>query len=152
MQATNETAVELEQSLPVALMRIGRKLKTVSARTPDEAWAVLLLHRVREHGPCRVSELAAQVGLDTSTVSRHTARMVDRGYVKRSEDPADRRAARLVITAKGRRLLDAATAARTDLIHAAVADWSHEELRTFCALIERLADAMDPHETETESR
>lgn len=132
-------------------MRIGRQLKAVTARTPDEAWAVLLLHRVQEHGPCRVSELAAQVGLDTSTVSRHTARLVKNGHVARTDDPDDRRAARLVVTAKGRRLLTAATLARNEVIHAAVADWSDDELHTFCTLIERLADALDDNTTGTES-
>lgn len=132
-------------------MRIGRQLKTVSARTPDEAWAVLLLHRIQEHGPCRVSDLAARSGLDTSTVSRHATRLVKNGYVTRTDDPDDRRAARLVVSAKGRRLLAAATLARNEVIHAAVADWTEEELRTFCALIERLADALDRNVPGTES-
>ena len=132
-------------------MRIGRQLKAVTARTPDEAWAVLLLHRVKEHGPCRVSELAGHVGLDTSTVSRHTARLVKNGHVTRTDDPDDRRAARLVVTAKGRRLLTAATLARNEVIHGAVADWTEDELRIFCTLIERLADALEPGRQGTES-
>lgn len=147
MQATN---LELEQGLPVALMRIGRKLKTVTARTPDEAWAVLLLHRVRENGACRVSELAGQVGLDTSTVSRHVARLVKAGYVVRSDDPDDRRAAKLVLAAKGRRLLAAATRARNDVIHAAMADWSEDEIRTLCTLADRLADTLE-HQVQEEA-
>lgn len=151
MQAT-KSSVDLERGLPLALIRIGRQLKAVSARTPDEAWAVLLLHRVKENGPCRMSELAGQVGLDTSTVSRHVARLARDGYVARSDDPDDRRAARLVLTAKGRRRLASATQARNDLIHAAVADWSEEELRTLSALTERLADALDTRTARTEGR
>ncbi|MQA04120.1 MAG: MarR family transcriptional regulator [Streptosporangiales bacterium] len=144
-------ATDLEHGLPLALMRIGRQLKAVTARTPDEAWAVLLLHKVRENGHCRVSELAAQAGLDTSTVSRHVARLEKNGHLERTEDPADRRASQLALTPRGRRMLKAATQARIDLIHQAVADWSEDELRTLCALTDRLAAALEEHVPGTES-
>lgn len=152
MQATN-SATELEQGLPLAIIRIAKQLRAVTARTPDEAWAVLLLYKVREHGPCRVSELAGQVGLDTSTVSRYVARLSKNGHLERTEDPADGRAALLALTPRGRRLLKAATQARNDLIHQAVADWSDDELRTLHTLTERLAGALETkHATGTESR
>lgn len=156
MQAT-KSARDLERGLPVALMRIGRQLKAVTARTPDEAWAVLLLHKIKESGPCRVSDLADQIGLDTSTVSRYVARLSKSGNIERTGDPDDRRAARLALTPKGRRLLNTATQARVDLIHDAVADWSDDDVRTLYALVERLANALDPHapaatEKEQESR
>lgn len=143
-------ATDLEQGLPLALMRIGRQLKAVTARTPDEAWAVLLLHKVRENGPCRVSELAAQAGLDTSTVSRHVARLTKNGYLERTDDPDDRRASQLALTPRGRRMLKAATQARIDLIHQAVAGWSEDELRALCTLTERLAVALEEHVPGTE--
>lgn len=152
VQATKSPRADLEQTLPVALMRIGHQLKAVTARTPDEAWAVSLMHRVREHGGCRISELAHQSGLDISTVSRHVAHLVEGGYVARSDDPDDRRATRVDLTAKGRRLLTAATAARNALIHDAVADWSDDDVRRLNVLIQRLAHALDTQHTETEHR
>lgn len=152
MQATKSARSDLEQTLPVALMRIGHQLKAVTARTPDEAWAVSLLHRVREHGGCRISELAHQCGLDVSTVSRHVAHLVEGGHLARSEDPDDRRAARVDLTAKGRRLLTAATRARNALIHDAVADWSDDDVNKLDALVQRLAQALDAQHSETEHR
>lgn len=153
VQATKSPRADLEQTLPVALMRIGHQLKAVTARTPDEAWAVSLMHRVREHGGCRISELAHQAGLDISTVSRHVARLVEGGHLARSEDPDDRRATRVDLTAKGRRLLTAATAARNALIHDAVADWSDDDVKQLNILIQRLAQTLDTRQhTETEHR
>jgi DNA-binding MarR family transcriptional regulator len=152
VQATKTQRCELEQTLPVALMRIGHQLKAVTARTPDEAWAVSLMHRVHEHGGCRISELAHQSGLDISTVSRHVAHLVEGGHLARSEDPADRRATRVELTAKGRRLLTAAPGARIALIHDAVADWSDDDVKKLNALIQRLAQTLDARHTETEHR
>lgn len=152
VQATKSPQADLEQTLPVALMRIGHQLKAVTARTPDEAWAVSLMHRVREHGRCRISELAHQCGLDISTVSRHVARLVEGGHLARSEDPDDRRATRVDLTAKGRRLLTAATDARNALIHDAVADWPDGDVQKLNALIQRLAHDLEHQHTETEHR
>lgn len=149
MQATNrstsEAAAQLECVLPVALLRVARRLKTASSRTREEAWALLLLHQVGEKGRCRVSDLAGNVGMDTSTVSRHIAKLEEAGYVERTGDPADRRASRLDLTRTGRRLLARATQARADLIRTAVADWPAQDVHALGTLMSRLADALDPN-------
>jgi DNA-binding MarR family transcriptional regulator len=50
-----------------------------------------------------VGELAAALDLAQSAASGLAARMVDAGLVVRSDEPADRRAARLTLTPVGRR-------------------------------------------------
>jgi MarR family transcriptional regulator, 2-MHQ and catechol-resistance regulon repressor len=55
-------------------------------------------------GPLTLNELAAQLYLDKSTVSRVVDGLQRKGYVERRENPADRRALRLEATAAGRAL------------------------------------------------
>jgi DNA-binding MarR family transcriptional regulator len=49
-----------------------------------------------------LTNLAAALDLDTSTLSRSVDGMVKAGLVERTEDPADRRSVRLALTAAGR--------------------------------------------------
>jgi MarR family 2-MHQ and catechol resistance regulon transcriptional repressor len=57
-------------------------------------------------GPMGLNALAGALALDKSTTSRAVGSLEERGYVKRSHDPADGRAVRIEVTAKGRRLHD----------------------------------------------
>jgi DNA-binding MarR family transcriptional regulator len=50
-----------------------------------------------------IGELADALGLAQSAASGLAARMVEAGLVARTDDPADRRAARLTLTPAGRR-------------------------------------------------
>ena len=52
-----------------------------------------------------VGELAAKLGRSTSVTSRLVDQMVNRGWVDRAEDSADRRAKRVRITTGGRSFL-----------------------------------------------
>lgn len=52
-----------------------------------------------------VGELAEQLGRSTSVTSRLIDQMVQRGWIDRVEDPADRRAKRLGITTSGQTFL-----------------------------------------------
>jgi len=52
-----------------------------------------------------VGELAERLGRSTSVTSRLVDHLVKRGWVDRAEDPDDRRAKRVRITAKGRSFL-----------------------------------------------
>lgn len=74
------------------------------------AWALLLL---RERGPMRVSELAEELSIDRTNVSRLCARMEDAGDLSRTEQPGDKRAWRLVLTRKGLRAAAAVEASST---------------------------------------
>jgi len=70
------------------------------------------------HGPMTLNGLAAELYLDKSTASRVVGALVQKGYVRRSVDPADARALNLEATRKG---LDLHSKISEDLI---------EEMRT----------------------
>jgi DNA-binding MarR family transcriptional regulator len=83
---------------------IGRDL--AAARLPDLGWYDLLwaLYRQPERS-LRVNELAREVVLSPTAMSRFVDRVEQAGYVRREPDPADRRALQVALTDEGVALL-----------------------------------------------
>lgn len=71
--------------------------------------ALVVLNYGGEH---RIADLAAELGVNSSTVTRLTDRMARKGYINRVTDPQDRRATRVGITLAGRKIVAAVRARR----------------------------------------
>jgi DNA-binding MarR family transcriptional regulator len=84
--------------------RISRDL--AAAGLPDLGWYDLLwaLYRQPERR-LRVNELAREVALSPTAMSRFVDRVEAAGHVRREADPADRRALQVVLTTSGVDLL-----------------------------------------------
>jgi DNA-binding MarR family transcriptional regulator len=67
---------------------------------------VHVLLALEESGESRVTALAAELGLDKSTLSRTIESLVRSGLVERRAAPGDRRKQRLTLTPLGRRAAD----------------------------------------------
>jgi DNA-binding MarR family transcriptional regulator len=100
--------------------------------------AYLLLNRLDQEGPMGVKALAAGMGIDSSTVTRQVAPLVDTGLVKRTSHPEDGRAVVLQLSARGLARLDEVRSSRRELMAQATADWTETELDTFTTLLGRL--------------
>ncbi len=72
---------------------------------------VLMRLRYSEH--CAVSEIGTQMGISNAAASQLVDRLVQMDYVKRKEDPHDRRAKRLSLTPAGEALLERGIMARS---------------------------------------
>ena len=84
--------------------RISREL--VAGGLPDLGWYDLLWALRRSPGGrLRVNELAREVVLSPTAMSRFVDRAVAAGVVVREPDPDDRRAQQVVLTGEGRVLL-----------------------------------------------
>jgi DNA-binding MarR family transcriptional regulator len=84
--------------------RIGREL--AAAGLPDLSWYDLLWALYSQPDRAlRVNELAREVVLSPTAMSRFVDRVEAAGYVRREPDPGDRRALRIVITDAGVDLL-----------------------------------------------
>ena len=59
----------------------------------------------------RLTDIAAQAGMTTQSMGELVDDLVTKGYLRRQEDPADRRAKRIYLTGKGRQAADAGHAA-----------------------------------------
>jgi DNA-binding MarR family transcriptional regulator len=83
---------------------IGRDL--AEAGLPDLGWYDLLWTLYRQPGrSLRVKELASEVVLSPTAMSRFVDRVEAAGYVRREPDPADRRALQVTLTDEGIDLL-----------------------------------------------
>jgi DNA-binding MarR family transcriptional regulator len=104
------------------------------------AQPLLRLHRV---GVERVSEVAAGLGLDATTVTRHLDDLESRGLITRSPDPSDRRATLVRITPHAVARLDAADADRRSRLRELLADWPADERYEFARLLSRFVHRPD---------
>ena len=83
--------------------RISKDL--TDAGLPDLGWYDLLWALRRNGGRLRVNQLAREVVLSPTAMSRFVDRAVAAGVVAREPDPDDRRAQQVVLTSEGRTLL-----------------------------------------------
>jgi len=89
-------------------------------------------------------ELGAMLGIDPSTMVALVDRLEEAGLAKRRPSPRDRRAREVVITAKGRRQLDAARRKVADVEDEVLGGLSGEERDQLMTLLRRALAAAPP--------
>ncbi len=126
------TADELADSLLAAT----RSLMAMAIRTVGVGTApvTVVQHRVllllEEHGTLSVNDVAARLGVDQSTASRHCTRLEQLGLVRRTTAAHDRRARDLGLTGAGRSQVLAVREARHRWAEQVLARLSDEDART----------------------
>ncbi|MEU4891188.1 MarR family transcriptional regulator [Streptomyces sp. NPDC044780] len=107
------------------------------ARNSMDRAAYLLLNRLDQEGPMGVKALAGSMGIDSSTVTRQVAPLVDSGMVKRTSHPEDGRAVVLQLSPRGKARLEEVRSSRRDLMARVTEEWTAEERDVFCDLLTR---------------
>ncbi len=124
------------------MFRVLAQIKSTVHADTVERQAIIVLSRLRENGSIRLSDLASDLMVDLSTVSRQVRALEDRGLVARSEDPDDRRAVRIVLAPAGGVILDEAWARRHAWLERSLAGWSGADRADLGATLNRFADAL----------
>lgn len=96
-------------------------------------------------------DVAAELGIDASTASRHLAALEADGLVTRTADQGDRRARPIVATAAGREAYAEALRIRLAGFDDAVADWSAADREQLATLLERLVASLSLQTAATPS-
>ncbi|MBW1601905.1 MarR family transcriptional regulator [Streptomyces sp. JJ66] len=104
--------------------------------------AYLLLNRLDQKGPMGVKALAEGMGIDSSTVTRQVAPLVESGLVERASHPEDGRAVVLALSARGASRLAQVRASRRALMALLTQEWDDEERTVFCTLLTRFNEAL----------
>ncbi|WP_432039646.1 MarR family winged helix-turn-helix transcriptional regulator [Streptomyces cucumeris] len=107
------------------------------ARNSMDRAAYLLLNRLDQEGPMGVKALACGMGIDSSTVTRQVAPLVDSGMVKRTSHPEDGRAVVLQLSPRGKARLEEVRSSRRELMAQVTEGWTAEERDVFCELLTR---------------
>jgi DNA-binding MarR family transcriptional regulator len=107
------------------LHELGELLVSTAAavvrRVPSEGLelslaAARVLARIKDNGPCRISDLAVQERSSQPTITNHVKRLESAGLVARTLDPSDARAWLIDLTPVGRqRLADIRTQLGTNV-------------------------------------
>ncbi len=97
-----------------------------------------ILFRVRNQAGIDVRSLAAAMGISPSAASQQVDRLVERGFLDRSDDPEDRRRVRLELTDLGRQASGEISRAARGHVASVLATLSDDELRQLKSLLERV--------------
>ncbi len=115
--------------------------------------AVLIAMKYIE-SPVTPSDIAHWLDRNTNTITTLVDRMEKDGLVKRARDLRDRRSVRLVMTEKGKEVLDQATVLGWQLVQDILQGLSEEELRALTRLLEAVRgkafDYLNPGEVMEE--
>ena len=122
------------------LMFLNRTLEALQRkrRYPLERAEFIILRTLAEGGAATVGGLARLLLLDNSTMTRQVAALAGKGLVKRTPNPADRRAGLIAATAQGEALMGDMLALRCERVGRYTADWRADERDAFGRLLGRL--------------
>lgn len=119
-----------------------RERMTRAAGLPVTEAGSSLLRSISRHGPITLSNLAARIGLDQSTVSRQIQALEASDLIERSPDPADGRSSLISLSTDGERLLERVREVARHDYDAALAEWTDDERATFAAMLDRFRRAL----------
>lgn len=95
--------------------------------------------------PCRQTELASDLCLSQSALSRHITELVNDGYVDRQSDPVDGRATQVSLTPAGRELLHRSRDARARELQKVLAGWSDADADAAGIAVQKLRQSLADH-------
>ncbi len=138
--------------LRVVVARLARQLRTTSAIGLSPSQLSALAH-VDEHGPLRLTDLAAREGVSAPTMSKIVDALVVQHLLVRASDPRDARCALITLTAQGRDALTQLRRSRTAVLAAALGRLGDDDLakvRAVLPVLQALADDVaDDRHTRT---
>ena len=147
-ESASDERTDIMGQLEEALARLGRTLRRIKIpnaylKRDIDINTYWQLSPLRSREAMRPSELAAQLALDNSTVSRQLQRLEAQGLVERTNDPADARAQLIRLTGDGRHMLDIVSSARRGMIASAVAHWEVQDQECILRLISQLTNELE---------
>jgi DNA-binding MarR family transcriptional regulator len=110
------------------------------ARVSLDRAAVALLRQVADSEPMRPSDLATQMGVEASHITRQVQHLLKAGYVTRIPDPDDHRAQRIKLTRPGQKAIDRIREASCHGMQMALAKWSPQDLKQLADLSRRMVE------------
>lgn len=143
--SNSEDPAAIADDLQFVVGALVRQMRTVSPAREVTLSQVSILKRLDREGSSTVAELARLDKITHQSVAVSVAGLVDRGLVRRSQDPHDLRRKLLVITDEGRLLLaerrEAGQENLTDAITDRLSDAERAQLASTLVLLRRLLDS-----------
>lgn len=117
----------------------ARSLSDVAEEVTLTQYRTLVV--LASRGPQNLASLAAAVGVTPATATRMCDRVVRKQLIRRSEERGDRRQLRVVLTEKGRALVDVVTERRRQEIERIIVEIPPDERTVLVQALGRFAAA-----------
>ncbi len=147
MQATREEV----GSLAVSVMALTDRMSRARAQLIDRTSLGVLRIAATRNG-VRPTEIADELHVHPSSVTRHVQALAEAGKLAVRADPGDGRASLVEITQAGLRDLWQMYERGVDGFGQAVADWAPDDVRALTAGLRRLTAALDTLRARAEHR
>lgn len=134
---------ELERSLAAVARHLADRAtasdlaERCGFELPPASWA--LLEHLDDHGPLRVSDIAACHGVDVSSITPRLKRLEQAGLVTRERDRIDARSFLISIAPEGTRALESVHSARREILHQALGGTDPALVAGAATVLRRLA-------------
>src|SRR3954449_2118074 len=126
-----------------SIVRRVRALENTAASAGDVPASVISVRgQLSEDSEPRLTAVAANLGVDTSVISRTVALAEQRGLVSRRPDPRDGRACLLSLTDRGAQCLAERRNQRLRLLSSVIDDWEPGSAEALLAGLTRLRDGL----------
>ena len=142
-EPSTPTAEVIAGRLRISATRLARRLRQ-EARTGLTLSQLSALTAVERHGPVTLGALADHERVAPPTITRVVAKLEEQDLVLRQRDPDDRRITRVVVTSKGRTLLNASRRRKTEWLTTRLADLSPEARARLAAALDTLDELTEP--------
>lgn len=145
-----------QESLPIGLGYVirhthkafSKRLAAELARHGISFKHYFYLRALLEEDHISQIELSERVGMQRATLTSVVATLESRGYIRRLDDPDDKRKSVIALTAKGRRLREPLVDTIEAIQRIASAGIARADLEHFRTICDRMSRNLDQHEAE----
>lgn len=141
VETQGDPAIQEEADrLRAVIGRLSRRLRPTVAGSGLTPSQISVLFTVARLGPIGMSELAGIEGVNPTMLSRIASELCERGLLRRTVDPGDRRSASVRATAAGRRMRERIHRERTRALDANIQELDEDERETLWAALPALEE------------
>jgi DNA-binding MarR family transcriptional regulator len=140
MQPADPFVITLQEWIEVSMQRSMRNVLSYareSGLSMSQLGALFHVHRI---GCSGVTDLGDDLGVTSSAASQMLDRLVQQGLIRRTEDPSDRRAKRILLTDRGLHVLHESIRARQGWVAELAGTLSESEKEASIAALHMLID------------
>ncbi len=140
----------LQEWMDVFMNRSMRNSMGFWKKTGMSMPQISTLMRLHYRGACNVSDLGSYLTVTPAAASQMIEKLVQHGYIERTEDPEDRRTKQITLTHKGTALVQKSLDARRRWLNDLIKNLSPEQQAEIAGALDRLTQAARQLDIETE--
>ncbi len=106
-----------------------------------------ILMQLHHRGACGMSEISQRFEITNAAASQHVDKLVQAGFIERTEDPRDRRVKNIQLSAKGKRMIEKGMEKRyrwVDQLAKSLSEKEREETAAALTVLTEAARKLDP--------